>query len=194
MALAARPKPLVWINGFPGVGKLTLARELVKLYADGNVVLIDNHQLIDPVAARFQREEPQYNVERQKERQKALERWVLDQDNAQKLVVFTDCQSNNELGIAVGGEYKHAALESGRAFVPVVLDCDRRENLRRAVSKERQESGTTKLTDLEMLAKLREDHVMLKPDLPTQLSINVSELSPGLAAQKLYDHIASIQC
>lgn len=210
MESAESPKPLVWINGFPGVGKLTVARELLKLYTKEQVALIDNHQLIDSVAARFQRDDPQYYVERRKERRKAFERWVLNRDERHRLVVFTgdpltcsicanrnlthkaDCQSKNELGSAVGAEYEDAALRAGRVFIPVVLHCDQSENLKRAVSTERQESGTTKLTDVEILAELRAEHVMLTFDLPTQLVLDVSDLMPSVTAWKLYEHIASI--
>ncbi|CAK1363973.1 unnamed protein product [Cercospora beticola] len=193
MESAESPKPLVWINGFPGVGKLTVARELLMLYTKAQVVLIDNHQLIDPVAARLQRDDPEYYVERRKERQKALERWALNRDERHRLVVFTDYQSKNELSSAVGAEYKDAALRAGRVFIPVVLHCDQSENLKRAVSTERQESGTTKLTDVEILAELRAEHVMLTFDQPTQLGLDVSELSPSVAARKLYEHIACIE-
>ncbi|GIZ43980.1 hypothetical protein CKM354_000718900 [Cercospora kikuchii] len=192
MESAESPKALVWINGFPGVGKLTVARELLKLYTKEQVALIDNHQLIDSVAARFQRNDPQYYVERRKERQKAFERWVLNRDERHRLVVFTDCQSKNELGSAIGAEYEDAALRAGRVFIPVVLHCDQSENLKRAVSTERQESGTTKLTDVEILAELRAEHVMLTFDLPTQLVLDVSDLMPSVTAWKLYEHIASI--
>lgn len=89
METAKRPMPLVWINGFPGVGKLTVARELLKLYTNKQFVLVDNHQLIDPVAARFERDDPKYYAERRKERQNALERWVLNENETYRLIVFT---------------------------------------------------------------------------------------------------------
>lgn len=53
----AQVPPLLWINGFPGSGKLTIAKKIVKLSA-GDTVLIDNHQLIDPVAAKISRDPP----------------------------------------------------------------------------------------------------------------------------------------
>lgn len=61
MAVVA-PAPLVWINGFPGTGKLTIARELINIISgmdDGpdhvqpQPLLLDNHQLIDPVEKRL---------------------------------------------------------------------------------------------------------------------------------------------
>ena len=67
----------VYINGYPGVGKLTVAKELMhvrpsplaaifvrlrgffrKLIPSSR--LIDNHSLIDPVARRYERWMPEY--------------------------------------------------------------------------------------------------------------------------------------
>ncbi|USW54058.1 Putative P-loop containing nucleoside triphosphate hydrolase [Septoria linicola] len=188
-------QPLVWINGFPGVGKLTIARELVKFYEQQDVVLIDNHQLIDPVAAKWKRDDPEYYTERRRERLRALGRWVLPAEECQRLVVFTDCRSDDELGTAVGKEYEQAAAAAaaasgGRVFIPILLLCEEVDNLQRATSTERQGSGTTKLTDLEVVRQLRAQHTMLTFDLPTQLTLDISMLSVAEAALKLYEHIA----
>lgn len=54
----------VWINGMPGVGKLTVARALQSLLSSSSagVTLIDNHALIDQVTVP--RSHPDYNAER----------------------------------------------------------------------------------------------------------------------------------
>ncbi len=54
--MASKVAPLVWINGFPGAGKLTVATALAEL--DKTVIVIDNHRLIDPVEAKFPRSHP----------------------------------------------------------------------------------------------------------------------------------------
>lgn len=51
-------QPFIYINGFPGVGKLTIATELQKLLPSSKV--INNHLLIDPVAAIHERSDPEY--------------------------------------------------------------------------------------------------------------------------------------
>lgn len=79
--------PVVWINAFPGTGKLTVARELVRL--DQSSILIDNHQLIDPVAARLSRDHPQYQTERRRERERAFDKYVLEPTLSSKTIVFT---------------------------------------------------------------------------------------------------------
>ena len=45
--------PLLYVNGFPGVGKLTIAREIVKLLGLEECILLDSHTLIGPVNAQY---------------------------------------------------------------------------------------------------------------------------------------------
>ncbi|KAL8860484.1 MAG: hypothetical protein Q9178_003143 [Gyalolechia marmorata] len=50
--------PFVYINGYPGVGKYTIAKELAQMLP--NAKLLDNHLFIDPVAAVYDRSMPEY--------------------------------------------------------------------------------------------------------------------------------------
>ncbi|MCJ1328816.1 hypothetical protein MMC10_005493 [Thelotrema lepadinum] len=112
--------PLVWINGFPGTGKLTVAKALVAL-SDEEILLIDNHQLIDPVEAKYSRDHPDYQQQRQLQRNRVFEKVVHNKELHSRTIVFTDFQSDNELGASVAMEYKTAAQKSGRKFMPVYL-------------------------------------------------------------------------
>ncbi|KAL6700467.1 hypothetical protein J3F84DRAFT_121647 [Trichoderma pleuroticola] len=141
--------PVVWINAFPGTGKLTAARELVRL--DQSSILIDNHQLIDPVAARFSRDHPQYQTERRRERERAFDKYVLEPTLISRTIVFTDCQSDDELGQATAQEYLQAAQKAKRPFITIYLSCEMEVNIKRATSSERVQGTTTKLTDADML-------------------------------------------
>lgn len=85
------PAPLIWINAFPGTGKLTIAKAMAVL--DPSIVVIDNHQLIDPVAAKFARDHPDYQAERKLERERAFQRYVMDPALASSTIVFTGASS-----------------------------------------------------------------------------------------------------
>ncbi|KAH8174549.1 AAA domain-containing protein [Sarocladium implicatum] len=149
------PAPLVWINGFPGVGKLTVAKEITLLHEAS--VLVSNHSLIDPVARRLgpnSREHPRYQEERRAERQEALRKWVTNSMLSTHMIIFTDFQSTDALGSSVAQEYKIAADEAGRPFIPIYLTCEAQTNIERATSQERKESGTTKLTDATVLSSI----------------------------------------
>jgi hypothetical protein len=79
--------PLVWINGFPGCGKLTMATALATLH--GAAILLDNHKLIDPVEAQLPRSHPDYQRKRRLYRQAILDEFVLDTATLSRLVIFT---------------------------------------------------------------------------------------------------------
>ncbi|EXA44361.1 hypothetical protein FOQG_08138 [Fusarium oxysporum f. sp. raphani 54005] len=53
--------PVMWINGFPGTGKNTIADAMKQL--DPSILVLDNHKLIDPVAAVISRDHPEYNTQ-----------------------------------------------------------------------------------------------------------------------------------
>ena len=81
------PAPLVWLNGFPGTGKLTVAKELVAL--GGNIILVDNHSMIDPVEARFPRTHAAYQAERRLQRSLVFRDSVHNEDRFSQIVIFT---------------------------------------------------------------------------------------------------------
>lgn len=69
-------RPFIYRNGYPGFGKLTVAEELSKLIPLSKV--FDNHLLIDPVAAIFERDMEEYQpLHRQLVRRLVLNRNVL---------------------------------------------------------------------------------------------------------------------
>lgn len=79
--------PVVWMNGFPATGKFTIAKCVAVLH--GNAILIDNHQLNDPVEAEYARDHPQYQYHRRARRQQVLETYVHDSKYQSSLVIFT---------------------------------------------------------------------------------------------------------
>lgn len=79
--------PLVWINGYPGVGKLTVAKAIANL--DPTVIVLDNHQLIDPVEAKFSRSHPQYQPERQICRRAMLKKHASDPAQLSRVIICT---------------------------------------------------------------------------------------------------------
>lgn len=100
----SKPGYVVWMNGFPGVGKYTIAKELCRLLPDS--VLVDNHSLIDQVT--LARDHPDYNGEREKVRDAAYARLLhpaTDEDSEcgdreeqlRRIVIFTGTQPSGNL-------------------------------------------------------------------------------------------------
>ncbi|KAL7932205.1 hypothetical protein V8C35DRAFT_96924 [Trichoderma chlorosporum] len=181
--------PVVWINGFPGTGKLTVAREFILIHQSS--VLIDNHQLIDPVAARFARDHPQYQTERRRARDRAFDKYVFEPTLISKTIVFTDCQSDDELGQATAQEYLQAARKAGRPFLSIYLSCETELNIKRATSSERTLGTTTKLTDAAMLREILSRCKMFRfEDSPYEAChIDTTDLTPRDAALKIQAYV-----
>ncbi|KAL7914673.1 hypothetical protein GGI35DRAFT_154278 [Trichoderma velutinum] len=181
--------PIVWINAFPGTGKLTVARELVGL--DQSSFLIDNHQLIDPVAARFSRDHPQYQIERRRERERAFDKYVLEPTMISKTIIFTDCQSDDEQGQATAQEYLQAAQKAKRPFIAIYLFCEIEVNIKRATSSERVQGTTTKLTDAGLLRDALSRYKMFRfENSPYEAyNIDTTELAPWDAALRIQTYV-----
>ncbi|KAJ6440047.1 AAA domain-containing protein [Purpureocillium lavendulum] len=181
----------IWINGFPGVGKLTVAMELHRLLP--NSVLIDNHQLIDVV--QLPRDHPDYNAQRERVRREAFAKWVHPQtdeesacgDRAAQLrqtLIFTDCLCDNEIGAEWAKGHLPAAEKGGRPFLPVYLTCAREENLRRVVSPGRTSGGRKKLVDAESVGRFLDKlRIFTFPGLGVE--IDTTNMEPHETAQKI---------
>ncbi|KAM0511046.1 hypothetical protein ACHAPE_010250 [Trichoderma viride] len=182
------PSPVLWINGFPGTGKLTIARELARIHMPS--ILIDNHQLIDPVAAKFSRDHPQYQIERKCRRGWAFENFVWEPTRLSEAIIFTDFQSDNELGTKTAQEYCDAALKAGRPFIPVYLSCEIEANIMRATSAERAQGTTSKLTCPDTVRELRTKCKLFKFGSPyEEYHIDTTDLTPKETALRIRAHI-----
>lgn len=200
------PDPVIWINGFPGTGKLTIARELARIYLPS--ILIDNHQLIDPVAAKFSRDHPQYQIERKRRRVWAFENFVWEPTRLLEAVIFTgrllnsfdhvymwltyyiDFQSDNELGTDTAQEYCDATQKAGRPFIPVYLSCEVEVNIMRAASAERTQGTTTKLTSPDTVRDLRTKCKLFQFGSPyEEFHLDTTHLPPREAALMIRAHI-----
>ena len=199
--------PIVWINGFPGSGKLTIARELIMLIGADGSNLIDNHQLIDPVEARISRAHPNYQQQRKLQRAVIFDQYFEDQETMSRVLLFTgklfgndaiaikplnpalDFQSDNKLGREVAAEYKDYAVKCGRPFLPIYLVCELDENARRIKSPERANSGTAKLVNPDTLRSMRMRSELFVFTDCSGFSLDVTRLQPNEAARIIADHI-----
>ncbi|ATY62358.1 hypothetical protein A9K55_008656 [Cordyceps militaris] len=154
------PGQFVWINGMPGVGKLTVARALCALVPDAQ--LVDNHSLIDQV--RLPRDHADYNAERARVRDAAYASVVHPSDERQlaRVVIFTDFFTAGTIGAEWSQAHQTAAARGGRLFLPVYLTCERKENLRRVARPERGAAGCGKLTDVALVARFLDDSTIYR--------------------------------
>ena len=202
-AAGFKAMPIIHLNGFPGTGKLTIARKLVeKLNRDfeeqhpsksanhTRAKLVHNHLLIDPAAAVLERSQPGYNELRTAIRQAVFTTLVDQSSTYETIYVFTDWQSGNAVGSGVCEEYLAMAKARGSQFIPILVSCEEQENVRRIQGVERAIS--TKLTDSELLLQWRQEvdppPVYLFRDIEARMELDVSSLSPEQAADAIWKH------
>ena len=107
------PAHIIYINGWPGVGKLTVARHLQTLIPDSRV--LHNHELIDPVEKRYSRTHPAYYAKRGEYRSQRLKPVAKDPALRDTVFIFTDSQAEHTECV---GDYTDLALgESGWRLV-----------------------------------------------------------------------------
>jgi hypothetical protein len=116
---------IVHLNGWPGIGKLTIARILARRLAGK---LLDNHTLLNPVEALFDRSDPLHGSLR-----KAVRMPVLD--HAAQLppgvpLVLTDALSDDPTDQAMFDDYWTLASRRKARLVTVMLECEHDENVR----------------------------------------------------------------
>lgn len=171
----------IYINGFPGVGKLTIAQELEKIIH--NAKIFHNHLIIDPVAALVDRDSPEYLPIRTNLRRHVLEIIATSESTKGKTWIFTDCRLSDAIGREAAQDYKTAAERRGAVFIPVVLTCDLGENLKRAVTETR--SSHTKLIDPVLVESIRQNVTLYHFDVGEELELDITELSALQAAQSI---------
>ncbi|KAJ5632264.1 hypothetical protein N7490_008603 [Penicillium lividum] len=182
-------RPIVHLNGFPGVGKLTIARFLRKLLPSAK--LVHNHLLINPADAVLHRTQPGYQTLRQAIRQTIFSALSTESATFDTTYIFTDFQSDDELGAAVCAEYLATSELRRAAFIPIMLFCDEETNMQRLVSSDRELHS--KLTDVELVRKFRlEEDVHRFTGHPNYLELDVSTLTPEEAARQICEHLKHV--
>src|ERR1700721_1821804 len=176
-----RPPPLIYINGYPGIGKRTIGQQLISQLPHP-AKLFDNHLLIDPVAALLDRHSPEYQPLRKRLRSTVFSAVFYSSELREATIVFTDQQSSSELGSSVAKEYEKAAIQRGSDFISIRLTCTEGENLRRATSTARTQGDKTKLTDVDILKRIIREEDIYAFGGKTELTIDVTLLSAVEAA------------
>ncbi|KAH9233466.1 hypothetical protein K456DRAFT_363933, partial [Colletotrichum gloeosporioides 23] len=155
------------------------------------IKLLHNHLLINPAEAVLSRDQPGYQDLRRRIRSAIFESLIHEPSTYSTLYVFTDAQTANEAGTAVCQEYKDCADRRGCEFIPITLDCDEQTNLGRLIEGGRHAEG--KLIDAELLKMFRDGEDLYDfEEHPHRLRIDVSHLSPQVAASKILGHVVSV--
>ncbi|KAI8682387.1 hypothetical protein LRP88_14478 [Fusarium phalaenopsidis] len=185
------PAPIIYINAFPGTGKLTIAKHLVSLFQTGTVKLVHNHLLINPADAVLDRDQPGYQKLRRKIRRAIFKPLIKNEATYYSAFIFTDFQTDNDLGINTSLEYMTCAEERHCQFIPITLVCDEEVNRKRLVSDDRASHG--KLVDVELVRNFRKNSKVVGFEGHTDgFTLDVTYLSSKEAAAKIARHLVKV--
>ncbi|KAL8792684.1 MAG: hypothetical protein Q9195_004744 [Heterodermia aff. obscurata] len=184
------PAPLILLNGYPGVGKAAVASALQDLIPGSK--FLENHLLIEPVAALLEREETGY-----RDLRKALRAPILDsisQHTAllQRTIITTYYQETLENSDISLHEYLASAKAGGRPFVVFILQCSPEENIKRLVG--RSSTWKSKLSDVDILADIRQicslysfsEHGYGAPEV-WEYRLDIEDIRPEDAAHRILE-------
>ncbi|KAF2667328.1 hypothetical protein BT63DRAFT_441012 [Microthyrium microscopicum] len=177
----------IYLIGFPGVGKLTVAKELSQIIPNSKV--FDNHLIIDPASAIVERNMPEYVPLRISLRKLCLDAIANSQSTKHISWIFTDSQTSDGKGAGNPRDYQEAAISQGAEFISVVLNCDLEENIRRVGSRNRIETRG-KLTDEAILESIYKGEPIFRFGKDAnEIEIDVSHLAAKDVAELIASHV-----
>ncbi|EON98532.1 hypothetical protein UCRPA7_5889 [Phaeoacremonium minimum UCRPA7] len=173
--------PLILINGWPGVGKQTVAEMLALLLGEDKAHLVDDNNFVGTV--HLPHGHPDFEKSKREDRDTAFANFVEDASSLGKITIFTDCQADTIEGRSVAQEYEATAARSNRALIPIYLDCQLEENLRRVQTLERRTSLKDKIRSPKEARSVRNEggRLFVFPD-HNGLTLNITNMAPGEAA------------
>lgn len=184
---------IIYLIGFPGTGKYTVAKEIA---AQENFKLVDSHLINIPIFSLIPTDGKTPLPSRVWQNCKQVWRAVLDTmihiaPADYNFVLTNKLLENDTEDRAWFKEVETAATTKKAHFVPVRMICSVKEMEKRIVRPERKER--LKQTDPLAPARYVQNDEILKIDHPNLLNIDVTNLSASQAAQQILNHARSLQ-
>lgn len=181
-------------NGYPGTGKLTIAKELVA--QESTFRLIDNHAINNLIFAMV-RLDGRTKISREAwdaigDIRTILMNFMPEHAAPSLSFVFTNALAENDADdMEVYRSIKEGAEKRGSEYIPVVLTCDMEENKKRIASADRE--ANMKMTSPDDLESLYiSEKKLLVPDHPNLMELDVTGISPADAAGRIKAHAYKI--
>ncbi|HEY5338458.1 MAG TPA: hypothetical protein VIJ85_09660 [Rhizomicrobium sp.] len=183
--------PIVVLLGFPGTGKLTIARKLAAIL---DAIVIDNHWINNPIFGVIEPDGkkplPESVWARTREIRVAVLETIATLSRPERTFLLTYSAIEGEAyDIASLELMQKAAADRGSAFIPIRLLCSDVELRRRVVMEDRRKS--MKMTSPELLEKYR-DKTVLDTRHPHQMTLDVSALSADESATQIAAHVRRV--
>lgn len=184
---------IVWLIGFPGTGKYTIAQNIVK---QAGFRLLDNHLINNPVFSVLQMDETKNLPSQVWDNTCRIWRVVFDSilelSPSEFSFVLTNHLSASDPGdVAWYEEVKAFAEKRGSSFVPVRLHIsDIEEHRRRLTAEGRAERF--KITNPHAPEKYAKGGLLDIPH-PNAFTLDVTQLTPETAASAVLKHVIEIK-
>lgn len=191
------PPSVLLLNGFPRVGKFTIAKALeAELITNGTPHrLFDNHTIIDTAEAILAgRKAAHYALKKQF--RKVAFKALQELDDEKHVIIMTACLGITPDDLDLFSEYADIADGRGIPLVMVNVVCDVETNSRRLANEERKEGVKTKLVDISVLETIRREMKLLdrrhamkygKEGSVLHFELDTSELGVDEATQKIWE-------
>lgn len=176
---------IIYLIGFHGIGKRTIAKELVKL---SDAIMIDNHLINNPIFQIYSKQLHLINDDAWDKvediRDIVLEAIIDFPDKKQSFVFTNDLRNDSIEDIAIFNKIKNLAEVRGSQFIPVILSCDKEELKKRIINVERAKYH--KITDPKSVEDL---DISTQFKIQEALKLDVSKLTSKAVAEIILEHI-----
>ena len=177
---------IIHLNGWPGSGKLTVARVVTRKLG---ARLLDNHTLHDVASRLCDRHTHEYWELYYQVRDIAYKR--VRALPLREVIVMTNALTlENDRERQVWAAVKELALDRGVPLVAVTLHCSLDENVRRIASEDRRHR---KMTDPAPLIEWRSTLTLLTDGSVRSLTIDNTNLSPDRVADEIVAFVRQFQ-
>jgi len=177
---------VVFLLGYPGVGKRTVGTQLCRLL---NGVLVDNQLINRPLLTLFKWDgkfpTPLEIWERVVPIRKAVLGTIEDLAPPSNSYVFTNVLKDDEQGAADYTEIQALARRRGSLFLSAMLDCDVEEQVRRIDTPDR--IALMKGSDPEGYRRHRHQTRLFQPPKDQVIYLDTTEVPPERSAEKIHD-------
>ncbi|KAG6368456.1 hypothetical protein INS49_002663 [Diaporthe citri] len=183
-------QPIILLNGWPGVGKDTVAETLSLLIGDNKASLLDWGK---GRGESFQPIPDDDEVAQKAQRDACLADQVEHPSTFSKMVICTDCLPDTPLGMRLARDFEVVAKRTNRLLIPIYLECQVEENMRRLQEAERRVSLKDKIRSPNEAKTVRSDGGSLFIFKAREgLSINITKMLPHEAALKILSYIRDL--
>lgn len=174
---------IIYLIGFPGVGKLTIAKEICKRE---NFVLVDNHLISNPILSIFPAEKFYEGTPYRTRIRNIVLEAIAKLGDKDTNYMLTNVLREEDMDWYQATEEMANSRQS--AFFPIILNCSIEENRTRIQNAERAlNHKSTLVEDVDSCHKGK----LLSFSHPNKMELDVTSLSPSQAADRILKYVRS---